>query len=83
MRFSILLVGVAAFLTLAIPASLSPAVADDAATCIGGSGDEQIAACTRAIASGRWSGSDLAWAYGAPLTTKRSEEHTSELQSLV
>jgi lipoprotein NlpI len=63
MRLSLLPVGVAAFLLLAGPVTMSRAVADDAETCEKASGDEAIAACTRAINSGRWSGADLAWAY--------------------
>jgi hypothetical protein len=60
MRLSVLLVGVSAVLTLASPISLSPAVADEGATCVNGNGDERIAACTRAINSGRSRGSRLA-----------------------
>src|ERR1700678_1932196 len=63
MRFSALLVRLTAFLTLATLLSASPATADDADTCVHASGDEQIAACTRAINSGRWAGAGLAWAY--------------------
>jgi len=37
-----------------------PAVADDRGTCADASGDEAIAACTRAITSGRYRGNDLA-----------------------
>jgi tetratricopeptide (TPR) repeat protein len=59
MRFTALLVGVTASLTLALHASR----ADDAGTCVNATGDEQIAACTRAINSGRWVGSGLGWAY--------------------
>jgi uncharacterized protein len=63
MRFSVVLVRTAALLMLAIPASLSTAAADDTTTCVNASGDEKIAACTRAIASGTWRGSHLSWAY--------------------
>jgi lipoprotein NlpI len=52
-----------AFLTFATLLSTSPAAADDADTCVNGSGDEKIAACTRAINSGSWIGPDLVWAY--------------------
>src|SRR3990170_1328845 len=38
--------------------------ADDAADCVKASGDVRIAACTRAIESGRWQGANLVWAYG-------------------
>jgi tetratricopeptide (TPR) repeat protein len=63
MRYLVLLIGFAAFLTLAGPVSVSRAVTDDSDTCVHGSGDAAIAACTQAINSGRWRGSDLAWAY--------------------
>src|SRR5580704_10711645 len=63
MRFSVLLVGVAALFLVAGPGLVSRAVADDIDTCVKGTGDEQIAACTRAINSGRWRGPGLAWAY--------------------
>jgi tetratricopeptide (TPR) repeat protein len=39
------------------------ALADDAETCVKGSGDQKIAACTAAIKSGKWTGRGLAWAY--------------------
>jgi tetratricopeptide (TPR) repeat protein len=61
-----LLVGVAALLMLVMlagPLSVSRAVADDAGVCNHASGDEAIAACTRAIDSGSWRGPDLALAY--------------------
>jgi tetratricopeptide (TPR) repeat protein len=73
MRYSVLLIGAAVFLTLANPASVSRAVAGDAGnqpgpdvgeTCVHGTGDEQIAACTASIESGRWSGKTLVWAFG-------------------
>jgi tetratricopeptide (TPR) repeat protein len=38
----------------------TPAAADDGDTCLKASGDEAIAACTRAINSGRYSGRQLA-----------------------
>src|SRR4051812_15797827 len=38
----------------------TPAAADDVETCEKTSGDEAIAACTRAINSGRYSGRELA-----------------------
>jgi tetratricopeptide (TPR) repeat protein len=63
MRFLVLLIGFAAFLTLAGPVSVSRAVTDDSDTCAHGSGDAAIAACTQAINSGLWRGSGLAWAY--------------------
>jgi tetratricopeptide (TPR) repeat protein len=55
MRFSVLLLGVGVG-----PVSLSPAVADDADTCVYGTGDEEIAACTRLINSGRFKDHNLA-----------------------
>ena len=42
---------------------LSRAVADDLETCVSATGDEKIAACTRAIDSGRWQGPGVAWAF--------------------
>jgi tetratricopeptide (TPR) repeat protein len=63
MRFSALPVRLTAFLTLAMLLSTSPVAADDEATCVNAGGDEAVAACTRAINSGRWTGSHLAWAY--------------------
>ena len=52
------------FLALAALAAVSvwgaPAAADDGDTCSKASGDEGIAACSRAIASGEYKGSDLA-----------------------
>jgi tetratricopeptide (TPR) repeat protein len=54
---------VAAFLMLAGPVSVTRAAADDLATCHDASGDEAIAACTRATSSGRYHGHDLAHAY--------------------
>jgi lipoprotein NlpI len=63
MRFSMLPVRLTALLTLALLLSFRPAAADDKDTCEHGSGDEAIAACTRAINSGGWAGSGLVWAY--------------------
>ncbi len=37
--------------------------AEDADNCVKTSGDVRITACTRAVESGRWQGTDLAWAY--------------------
>ena len=62
-RLLMLLVGVTALLMLVGPPSVSRAVADDAGACNHAIGDEAIAACTRAINSGRWRGPDLAIAY--------------------
>ncbi len=57
MRFSLLLVAVAAFLLLTGPVSVSRALADDAYACenelLLADVDARIAACTRAINSGR------------------------------
>jgi lipoprotein NlpI len=52
-----------AFLAVAGSVSVLPAVADDLDTCKRASGEEAIAACTRAIDSGRWRGPGLARAY--------------------
>jgi tetratricopeptide (TPR) repeat protein len=46
------------------PVSVSPAFAQTTELCVKGSGDAQIAACTKAIASGQWKGRNLAWAFG-------------------
>jgi tetratricopeptide (TPR) repeat protein len=53
----------AALLVCQFPAA--PLLADDWATCTDASGDESIAACTRAIASGRGRGAQLARAYNS------------------
>ncbi len=37
--------------------------ADDGEDCAKASGETKLAACTRAIESGRWQGADLSWAY--------------------
>lgn len=50
----------AAVLALTIAALLSPARADDRDLCLGATGDENIAACNRAIDGGVWRGRDLA-----------------------
>src|SRR5580700_8696172 len=63
MRFSASPVRLTALLTLALLLSASTAVADDGDTCVHSSRGEAIAACTRAINSGRWAGSRLSWAY--------------------
>jgi tetratricopeptide (TPR) repeat protein len=73
MRFSVLLVRAAAFLVFASPVAVSRAVAgdvgnqpvaDDAGKCVHGTADEQIAACTALIRSGKWSGKGLAAVFG-------------------
>jgi len=48
---------------LAMPAVVGVARADDMKTCIDASGDVALAACTRAIQSGRLSKKDLAGAF--------------------
>jgi tetratricopeptide (TPR) repeat protein len=72
-RFSVLLVRAAIFLLFASPVAVSRAVAgdvdnqpapDDTDTCVHGTADEQIAACTALIQSGRWSGTGLASIFG-------------------
>jgi lipoprotein NlpI len=62
MRFVVALVELSALFAVA-GAPVSRAVADDANTCMYRIGDEQIAACTRVIQSGRWSGQALARVY--------------------
>ena len=57
-----LLVGAALFV-VAGALSVSRARADYVDTCVNGTGDETISACTTAINSGRWHGSELAWAH--------------------
>jgi lipoprotein NlpI len=56
-------VGMAALFFSVAPVWTFAARADDADTCVKGSGDEKIAACTGVIKSGKWSGRGLAWAY--------------------
>lgn len=55
--------GERAALAAAIVAMISPALASDNDTCAYGSGDAAIAACTREIESGRYSGKTLAPKY--------------------
>ena len=63
MRCSVLLAGATATLILAGPIMVSRAAADYVDICVHGTGDEQIASCTAAIQSSRWSGKNLAWAH--------------------
>jgi len=63
MRPSISIASIVALCVVAGSALMSRAVADDRDTCANRTGDESIAACTRAIMSGRWLGAELAWAY--------------------
>jgi tetratricopeptide (TPR) repeat protein len=63
MRLPVLMFVGSAFLVLAGLIPAWRAVADDGELCVKGAGDEQIAACTRAINSGQWRDSHLAWAY--------------------
>jgi tetratricopeptide (TPR) repeat protein len=63
MRISVLMVEVAALFAFAGPIFVSRAVADDLEICDKASGDEAIAACTRAINSGSLQGKALAGAY--------------------
>lgn len=63
MRVATMIVGAAAFLLLAGPISVSRALADDSTICANESGDVAIAACTRAIKSGRYKGHSLATKY--------------------
>src|SRR5882672_9868077 len=62
MRASLLISFIAAFV-VAGPFLASAAPANDFDTCAKASGDVAIAACTRAINSGRWRGRDLAVLY--------------------
>src|ERR1700693_588710 len=61
MRFAVLLASVVGCLAMAGSTAVSRA--DDVDTCLKGTGDETLAACTRAIDSGRLEGNDLAVAY--------------------
>ena len=63
MRFSVLRLGVVAFLMLAGPVLVSRALADNFEACAKAGGDEAIAACTRAISSGRFHCHNLAVVY--------------------
>lgn len=63
MRSAIPVLATATFLLLVQMTAVSRTFADDGTTCASGSGDAQVAACTRAIKSGRWQNSSLAWAY--------------------
>jgi lipoprotein NlpI len=64
MRFSVVLVGLSALFVVA-GVRVSKDAVDYAKACTRGLGDEQIAACTRAIQSGRWSGQGLARVYAS------------------
>jgi len=64
MRFSVLPISVVVCCAVVASRSLSWAIANDADQCLNGSADERIAACTRAIDSGRLQGNELAAAYG-------------------
>jgi tetratricopeptide (TPR) repeat protein len=63
MRLSLQLFGIAACFVVAGAPPVSGAPANDQNTCANASGDVAIAACTRAINSGRLRGHDLAVAY--------------------
>jgi lipoprotein NlpI len=63
MRISAMVVGLAAVFVVAGPVLVPRAVADDMDACRRVSGEEAIAACSRAIGSGRWRGPDLAKAF--------------------
>jgi tetratricopeptide (TPR) repeat protein len=67
-------VTISAFVTFI---GLTPVLADDFETCAKSSGDAAIAACTRAIASGKHKGSDLAALYqnrGVEWNAKRDSD---------
>src|SRR6266446_1175590 len=63
MRFSVPLVSVIGCFVVAGSMWMSRAVAGDADKCLNGSGDEKLAACTRAIDSGQFQGNNLAVEY--------------------
>ncbi len=78
MRFHALVIGLTVLFVFVGPLSPARAAADDADTCVHGAGDEKIAACTRAMNSGRWHGPGLAWAYihrGNAYKAKRDLDH--------
>ena len=60
MRFRATLFGAVALFVLVGPLAATRAMADYADECLNGTGDEKIAACARAIKSGRWRSRDLA-----------------------
>src|SRR5215831_15404028 len=57
------LLGSVSIIVVAIAMSSAPARADDRELCANGAGDEAIAACSRAIASGIFTGGDFARAF--------------------
>lgn len=60
------ILGVAGFALIVIATQLvapPPAFGQSADVCVKGTGDARIAACTAAIALGRWRGRELAWAF--------------------
>jgi lipoprotein NlpI len=63
MRITAMVVGLAAVFVGAGPVLVSRALADDMDTCRRANAEEAIAACTRAIGSGRSRGASLAGAY--------------------
>jgi tetratricopeptide (TPR) repeat protein len=63
MRFSVLPVSVITCCAVVASMWVSPAIGKDVDRCLSGTGDQRIAACTRAIASGRLQGNDLAVKY--------------------
>jgi tetratricopeptide (TPR) repeat protein len=63
MRFSGLPVSVITCCAVVASMWVSPAIGKDVDRCLSGTGDQRIAACTRAIASGRLQGNDLAVKY--------------------
>ena len=78
MRISTPLVGLITLCFAAGPVSASRAAADDADTCATAVGDDAIAACTRAISSGRLHDHGLAAEYynrGITYGTERDYDH--------
>src|SRR6476660_1806437 len=60
---------------------VSAAAADDSALCVRGSGDEAIAACTRAINSGRFDRRNLAMIYSnRALQWERKPDHEKAIK---
>ena len=64
MRLTALLVSVVALLAVVGPTLVSRAATDDTDSCVNGTGDEQIAARTGVINSGRFQGRNQAISYG-------------------
>src|ERR1700681_4467269 len=76
-RFSVLLIGMAALFVVAGPVLVSRAVADDAQTCKNASGEVAIAACTRVIENRGTSTKNRAVSYNNRGIAKRTKGDAS------